>query len=192
MEQLEPEREYYTIKALAKYWGCSKDYVRHCLETYKSNNERMLDGEYKEDSYTGKWLSPDNEEKVRRLVIHPFPSGRFPCGKVVIMQKEVKRFEDENGKPNAASNESDNTLVGQPTQENPLFNPMVFLENGISEGKSKDAIIVELVENHGSKREKFYGTIARWLFPNNEYPSNASWRSAGFRAYKTAKKKLST
>ena len=91
-----PEPEWFTIEMLASRWRCNRDVVEHYLATYKPNNERMLDAEYKESPSPREWLSPLEEEKVRRLVIHPYPFGRFPCGEVVVMRKEVERFESEN------------------------------------------------------------------------------------------------
>jgi hypothetical protein len=42
-------------------------------------------------------LDPLTEAKVRRLVVHPFPYGKFPLGEVRIMNEEVERFEREHG-----------------------------------------------------------------------------------------------
>ena len=66
-----------------------------------------------------------------------------------------------------------------------------FIKTWLAAGKSKEWVIVELVEKHGSKKEKYYGTIARELFSYLPSDDNAVWRKRGLREYEKAKKSLS-
>jgi hypothetical protein len=56
-----------------------------------------LDAEYKESPYPLERLEPHAQDRVRRLVVHPFRFGEVPPGEIVIMREEVERFEHEHG-----------------------------------------------------------------------------------------------
>jgi hypothetical protein len=73
-----------------------------------------------------------------------------------------------------------------------VFSPEEHIERMISEGKSQDEITIELVEQYGTKREKYYGLIARKFCENDINLSNGAWRSRGMRMYQAANKKPDT
>jgi hypothetical protein len=92
-----PEKHYFTIDDLIKQWGCNQAYVEYLLETRKPNGERLLDAEYKESPYPLERLEPCAQDRIRRLVVHPFALGEVPPGEIIIMREEVERFEQECG-----------------------------------------------------------------------------------------------
>ena len=137
-----PEKPWETIETLAEKWGCSKADVEIYLAAYEPDNKRMLDAEYREYPNAG-YLDPHEEAKVRGLVIHPYPRGRFPRGEVVIMRKEVLRFERKHfGESAAICLNPDQKPVEPPTTE-PLFDIKEYVEQ--NRGKmSEEQIIYEL------------------------------------------------
>jgi len=140
-----PPRQYYTIDALSKHLGCSKNDIEYYLATYDSDNRRMLDAEYKESLSPRMYLDPLEEEKIRRLVIHAYPLGQFPCGEVVIMAKEVERFKQKYCKE--TSNNQDNDVVSE----------YITIEEAIQLGISRESIF-ELLPIYVNLPEEVYFT----------------------------------
>lgn len=70
------------------------------------------------------------------------------------------------------------------------FDPEKYLNLKLSEGLSPEEIIIELVEQYGTSKEKFYGLIARSFCGDQTNRCNSTWRKRGQRMYLNAKKKL--
>jgi hypothetical protein len=71
-----------------------------------------------------------------------------------------------------------------------VFDASKHIDLRLSEGMTPAEIAVELVDDYGTQKEKYYGLIARKLYHYPESSSNSTWRKRGEREYKKAKESV--
>lgn len=71
--------------------------------------------------------------------------------------------------------------------ESTPFDPNEYIDNCLAKGMASLEIVYKLVTEHGTKKEKYHGLLARKL---GEFPelhvANATWRQRGLRMFKKA------
>lgn len=67
-----------------------------------------------------------------------------------------------------------------------LFDPEKYIDDCIAKGMAPLEIVYKLVTEHGTRKEKYYGLIARRFCEPNLHLSDASWRQKGSRLFKKA------
>jgi hypothetical protein len=172
-------KNYSTIDDLIKRWGYSQNDVEYLLET------RQLDAEYYQYPGISVILDPLAEAKVRRLVVHPFPYGKFPLGEVRIMDEEVERFEQEReiakdiGTETRVEIEKLRSTENQETEEQKVKE---YIDKCLADRIPKERIAVELK----NKYKLSYLEIARSLNLNEglNLQQHDALKERGYRIYK--------
>ena len=81
------KNDYFAIDELAERWERNPLYVEYLLTLKMANGERILAVKYKDSPL------PPAQNRVRRLLSHAFPLDEAPHSEIIIMRKEVERFE---------------------------------------------------------------------------------------------------